>query len=146
MAGAMTRWDPLADLVALRGRFDRLFDELGDRPERGWMPAVDIVRTNGRLVVRPDVPGMKPEDIKVEVEDGVLTVSGQYDESAEDKDEDVLRRERRYGVFSRSLVLPDGVETDSIQATTKDGVLEVTIPLPEEKGPEKVTITPSAGS
>ena len=146
MAGAMTRWDPFADLAVLRGRFDRLFEELGDRPQRGWMPAVDIVRTNGQIVVRADVPGMKPEDIKVEVEDGVLTVSGEYEESKEDKDEDVLRRERRYGAFSRSLALPDGIDAESIQATTKDGVLEVTIPLPEEKGKEKVTITPSAGT
>jgi HSP20 family protein len=114
------------------------------RPDGGWAPAIDVVRDNGNLVLRADVPGIKPEEIKVEVEDGVLTVSGEHEQSDETKDADYVRRERSYGSFSRSLVLPSGVDAGAIKATTRDGVVEVTVPLPPEASKEKVTITPTA--
>jgi HSP20 family protein len=142
MAGALTRWEPFADLGDLRGRFDRMLDHLA-RPDGGWAPAIDVVRNDGNLVLRADVPGIKPDEIKVEVEDGVLTVSGEHEQSAETKEADYVRRERSYGSFSRSLVLPSGVDAQAIKATTKDGVVEVTIPLPPEASTEKVTITPT---
>jgi HSP20 family protein len=143
MAGALTRWEPFGELGDLRNRLDRMFDQLA-RPERGWTPALDVVRNNGDLVLRADVPGIKPDEVKIEVEDGVLTVSGEHEESSEDKNADYVRRERSYGSFSRSLALPSGVDAGAIKATTKDGVVEVTIPLPPEASKEKVTITPSA--
>ena len=143
MAGAMTRWDPFSDLAELRGRFDRLFGDFG---EHEWMPAIDLVRHNGDIVIRADVPGIKPDEIKVDVEGGVLTISGQHEESSEETDEQFVRRERRYGSFSRSMTLPDGVDPKKIKAMTKDGVLELTIPMPDEKREEKVSITPTAGA
>jgi HSP20 family protein len=143
MARALTRWEPFGELGDLRSRLDRMFDQLA-RPDRGWTPAIDVVRENGNLLLRANVPGIEPDEVKIEVEDGVLTVSGEHEESSEEKDADYVRRERSYGSFSRSLVLPSGVDAGAIKATTKDGVVEVTIPLPPAASKDKVTITPTA--
>jgi HSP20 family protein len=144
MPGVLTRWDPYAELADLRSRFDRMFGDL--RAEREWMPSIDVERSEGNLIMRADVPGIKPEELKIEVEDDVLTVSGSHEETSEEKKKDYVRRERRYGAFSRSLSLPAGVDAAGITAETRDGVLEVKIPLPEEKAKQKtVTITPKAG-
>ena len=143
MAGTLTRWDPFAELNELRTRFDRMFDQFDER-ERSWTPAIDVVRDDGHLVVRADIPGIKPEEVKIEVEDDILTVSGEHTESKEQKDKNYVRRERRYGSFSRSMALPAGVDANEIKAQTHDGVVEVTIPLPKEAKKETVRITPTA--
>jgi HSP20 family protein len=142
MAGTLTRWDPFGEFGELRSRFD----EWLDGRDRAWTPAVDVVRDNGNLVVRADIPGIKPDDVKIEVDDDILTVSGKHEEHKEeqDKDKNYLRRERRYGSFSRSMSLPAGVDPEQITATTKNGVVEVTIPLPKEAKKQAVTITPTA--
>ncbi len=144
MAGSLTRWDPFAELGELRSRFDRLFEEWQDGRERAWTPAIDVVREDGHLVVHADLPGVKPEEVKIEVEDDILTVSGEHQESTEHTDAHYVRRERRYGSFRRSMPLPAGVDPKKIEATTHAGVVEVTIPLPEETKKETVTITPTA--
>ncbi len=142
MAGALSRWDPFAELAELRTRFDRVIEEFGGGRE--WTPAIDMVRDDGHLVVRADVPGIKPEEISIEVEHGVLSLSGKHEETEEKTDESFVRRERRVGAFSRRMPLPEGVDPKKIKATTHDGVLEVTIPLPKEAAKEPITITPSA--
>ncbi len=144
MPGTLTRWEPFAELGELRTRFDRMFDELV-AGERSWAPAMDVERDNGNLVVRADVPGIKPEEVKIEVEDDILTVSGSHEERKEQKEKHFLRRERHYGSFSRSMALPAGVDAKKIKAKTHDGVVEVTIPLPKEASKGKIEITPSAG-
>ena len=144
MPGTLTRWDPFADLGELRSRFDRLFDEWLDGRERAWTPAIDVVREDGHLVVHADLPGIKPEEVKIEVEDDILTVSGEHQESKEEKDKHYVRRERRYGSFSRSMTLPAGVDPKKIEAKTHDGIVEVKIPLPKEAKKETVKITPTA--
>ena len=142
MPGALARWEPFAELGELHSRFDRMLDELSDG--RQWTPAIDVERDNGNLVVRADVPGIKPEEVKIEVEDDILTVSGEHEERKEQRDKHFLRRERRYGSFSRSMALPAGVEAKKIKAKTHDGVVEVTVPLPKEAKKETVKITPTA--
>jgi HSP20 family protein len=142
MARTLTRWEPFAELAEMRSRFDRLLGEFGG--EREWTPAIDMIREEGRLVVRADVPGIRPDEISIEVEGGVLTLSGKHEESTEAKDEHFVRRERRYGAFSRSMPLPQGVDPEGIEAKTRDGVLEVTVPLPERSAREAITITPTA--
>jgi len=144
MPGTLTRWDPFAELGELRSRFDRMFDEWLDGRERAWTPAVDVVREDDHLVVRADLPGIKPEEVKIEVEDDILTISGEHEERKEQKDADYVRRERRYGSFSRSMALPGGVDAKEITASTRDGVVEVTVPLPKEAIKEPVRITPTA--
>jgi HSP20 family protein len=145
MPGVLTRWDPSGELAELRGRFDRMLEELS--PDTGWMgmPAIDVERADGNLIMRADVPGFKPEEISIEVEDEMLTISGKHEEEKEEKGKRYLRHERRYGSFSRSIALPKGVDASRISAQTHDGVLEVKVPLPEERGEhKKVTITPKA--
>jgi HSP20 family protein len=146
MAGTLTRWEPFAELADIRSRFDRMLGELGEGREREWTPAIDVTRDNGDLVVRADVPGIKPEEIKIEVQDDTLTLSGKHEESKEDKEKGYVRRERRFGAFSRSMALPAGVDAGKIKARTKDGVLEVKIPLPKKAAKKPVTITPTAES
>jgi HSP20 family protein len=149
--GAMTRWEPFTELGELRSRLDRMFDDLWSghavttSGERTFTPAIDVVREDDKLVLHAEVPGIKPDEVKIEVEDDILTVSGQHKEEEEQKDKHFLHRERRFGSFRRSLALPPGVNAKDIKATTHDGVVEVTIPLPKEQPKEKVTITPSAG-
>ena len=143
MAGTPTRWDPFGELSELRSRFDRLFGDMLDGHERSWTPAIDVERDNGNLVVRADIPGITPDEVKIEVEDDILTVSGGHEEGHEHKDKQYMRRERRYGSFMRSVALPAGVDPKHIKARTKDGVVEVMIPLPKEANREKVTITPT---
>jgi HSP20 family protein len=151
MAETPVRWQPFAELGELRTRMDRLFEDLWDRQGnagvagRTWSPAVDVVHENGNLVLRADVPGIKPDEVKIEVENDILTVSGSHEEKKETKDKRFLRRERRSGSFARSMTLPAGVDAKQIKAKTHDGVVEVTIPLPKEEQPEKVTIKATAG-
>jgi HSP20 family protein len=147
MPRAAARWDPFIELSEMRTRLDRMFE---DWPrfvarERTWMPAIDILRQDGNLIVRSDIPGVDPEEVKIEVEDDILTISGQHEEHTEEQHKRYVRHERRCGSFSRSMPLPAGVDASQIKATTHDGVLEVTVPLPEEAKKEAITITPTAG-
>lgn len=145
MAHTITRWEPFAELADMRSRFDRLFGDLADGRDRDWMPAVDMIRDNGNLVFRAEVPGIKPEEIDIKVDAGMLTISGKHEKATEEKDKEYVRRERRYGAFSRTMALPEGVDPKKIKATTTDGVLEIKVPLPKETVAEPVTITPTAG-
>lgn len=140
MASELTEWRPFSDFAELRHRLDQAFRDLSDGVQHGWTPSVDLVKKEGALVLRADIPGIKPDDVKIEVEDGVLSVSGEHREETEEKKEDYMRRERRYGSFSRSMVLPEGVKADDIEAKCEDGVLEVTIPIPQAKKKERVEI------
>ena len=143
MARTITRWEPFAELADMRARFDRMLGELGDGG-REWTPAIDVLRDNGNLVVRAEVPGVKPEAIEVKAEGGMLTISGKHEETSEVEEERYVRRERRYGAFMRTLSLPEGVDVKAIKASTHDGILEVMVPLPKEVEQEAVTITPTA--
>lgn len=144
MTTTLTHWEPFAEIADLRGRFDRMLNEIGGAKQQDWMPAIDMVRDGDSLVLRADVPGIKPEDVKIEVENDRLTISGQHEEETTHEDKDYVRRERRFGAFTRSTTLPQGVDATEIVATTHDGVLEVTIPLPKEAKTDKVEIKASA--
>ena len=119
------------------------FGELSDSPGTLWRPAIDVIRDDRNLVIRADVPGINPEEVKVEVEDGILTVSGDTRRRKRSRTR-ALRRERRYGSFSRSMALPAGVEAKKIKAETRDGIVEVTIPLPKEPEKKKIEIKTTA--
>src|SRR5438105_2737203 len=106
---------------------DRLFGDFGlGSPTSGrelatWSPQVETFRRDDQLVVRADLPGMRKEDVKVEIDDGILSISGERCEEHEDDGDDFYRSERHYGQFYRALPLPDGVTGDSCDATFKDG-------------------------
>ena len=95
-----------------------------------WMPDMDLVEREGKLVIRADIPGMKHEDLEVKVEGETLVVHGHREEKEEVKEKDYSHCERRTGAFTRTVALPDGFNPDAIEATIKDGVLEVTVPKP----------------
>jgi HSP20 family protein len=125
-------WDPLSEVNRI---FDDMFGGVARRPggqQRGqqlteWAPAVDVLQRNGDLVVRAELPGVRPEDVDITVQDRVLTISGQRREEQEEQRGGYYVRERRSGSFSRSMSLPEGVDEDSIRARYENGVLEVTI-------------------
>jgi len=136
----MTRWEPFSDLAELRGRLDQMFSDLGPRGEHRFTPAIDVVRCDGDIVVRADLPGLRAEDVRIEIDEDILTISGEHGEEQEEKGEKYIRRERRWGSFRRSMPLPAGVDPERIKARTHDGVLEVKVPLPEEAERRTVTI------
>ena len=107
-----------------------------------WLPQVETFRRGEKLVVRADLPGMKKEDVNVEVNDGVLTISGERCDEREDTRDDFYRSERSYGQFYRAIPLPDNANTEQCDATFKDGVLEVNVPLPKQQDvkAKKVTV------
>jgi HSP20 family protein len=97
-----------------------------------WMPQMEVLQRGDQLVVRADLPGLTPDDVQIEIEDGVLTVSGERRQSFEDRQDGFYRTERSYGAFSRSIALPDGVNEEQVQARFEHGVLEITAPLPQQ--------------
>lgn len=142
MATTMTRWRPLADFSDLRNRIDAVLEDVMGPEGAGWSPAIDLVESNGELVFRANVPGIKPEEIEIELEDNMLTISGEHEESKEEKDEQYVRRERHYGSFWRSMRVPAGIDPKQIAASCHDGVLEVRVPKPTEAKSKKVSIKP----
>ncbi len=141
---ALVRWDPARELDTLQSEFNRLFDVFsGSRPDarsHRWVPAMDLVESDRHLVLRADLPGMKRDDVDIEIKDNVLTISGQRRAEHEQKADGYHRVERAFGGFSRSLTLPEGTDHDAIAADFEDGVLEVRIPKPEERKPHRVAI------
>jgi HSP20 family protein len=100
--------------------------------EKGeWMPQVEVVQNNGKLTVCADLPGLTKDDVKVEITDDFLTISGERKEEKEEKREGFYRSERSYGSFYRQIPLPEGAKTENAVATFANGVLEITIPTPE---------------
>ncbi|WP_205699057.1 Hsp20/alpha crystallin family protein [Conexibacter sp. SYSU D00693] len=152
---ALVRWEPARELNSLQQEMNRLFNTFFDPPATGngdgggarrWVPAMDLVETADHLVLRADLPGMSEGDVSLEVEDRVLTLSGERQAEHEDRREGYVRVERATGRFSRSLTLPEGVDADAISATFDRGVLEVRIPKPKARKPRRVAITVGHGA
>ena len=95
-----------------------------------WSPGIDVFEKDNRLVTKVDLPGLKKEDVKVELAEGYLVISGERKTEAEEKKDDFYRCEREYGSFYRAVPMPDGVKAEDIKASFADGVLEVSLPLP----------------
>ncbi|MBZ2187441.1 MAG: Hsp20/alpha crystallin family protein [Bryobacter sp.] len=103
----------------------------GGAPLEAWAPTIDIDRSNGTMVISAELPGLKKEDVKVEVTAESVVIQGERKQEKEEDREGYHRWERSYGHFYRAIPLPDGAQTDLIQADLKDGVLKVSIPVPE---------------
>jgi HSP20 family protein len=143
----IVRWEPLREFGTLQNEMNRLFNTVFDTPAPGnggtlrrWMPAMDLVETEDHFVLRADLPGMGEEDVKIEFENDVLTVSGERKAEHESKGEGYYRVERAFGSFSRSLTLPKGVDAEAVNAGFDRGVLEIRIPKPEERKPRRIEI------
>jgi HSP20 family protein len=141
----LVKWDPFRELNSLGhlGRFLDRFPEWNQSPTTtsAWAPSVDIFEGDDDLVVKAELPGIDPKEVELNVENNVLTISGERKLDFEDKKESYHRVERAYGTFSRSFSLPRLIDEGKIQADYKDGVLTVRIPKHEKAKPRQITIS-----
>jgi HSP20 family protein len=140
----LVRWEPLRELASLQNEMSRfmntVFEGGNGRTTRTWVPAVDVWETDDELVYAFDLPGIPEEKINVEFEDGGLTVSAERERTDEVSDERFYRFERRFGSFSRTLSLPQGIEESAIKADYNDGVLEIHVRKPEQPKPRRIQV------
>ncbi len=141
----IVRWEPLRELSSLQTEMNRLFNTAfepaaGHGGMRRWVPATDLVETKDEFVLRADLPGMTQDEVKLEVEDSVLTISGERKAESESSEQGFYRLERAFGTFSRSLTLPKGIDASAVKASFTNGVLEVHIPKPEAAKPRRIEI------
>tara|TARA_R110002073_G_scaffold130695_1_gene277358 strand:+ start:490 stop:927 length:438 start_codon:yes stop_codon:yes gene_type:complete len=136
---AITRYEPWGLLSQLQRELDRGTVE-GSTATAEWAPAVDIKEEPNKFIIHADIPGVKPEEIDVSMEDGVLTIKGEKKTEAKTEKKDYKRVERTYGSFYRRFSLPDTANPDAISAVSKDGVLEVSIPKREAVQPKKISV------
>ena len=145
---ALVRWEPFRELAALQSEMGRWMNQVaggvgtptGNGQSSTWLPAVDVWETDSELVLSFDLPGIEEEKIAVELDDNVLTVTGERERTSEQTNDRYYRFERRFGQFSRSVTLPAGVKEDEIKAEYQDGVLEIRVPKPEEQKPKRIQI------
>jgi HSP20 family protein len=150
--------DPFAAFRHMTSELERMFDEFRfpafaspsiARRRAGdvaWSPVIDVFERDNRMVTKADLPGVKKEDLKVEVFDGHLAISGERKSEVEEKKQNFYRSEREYGTFYRMVPLPEGVKLEDVKANFADGVLEVSVPLPKESARETVTIKPTVAT
>jgi HSP20 family protein len=112
----------------------------------GWTPAVEMFERDGQLVIRADLPGLSPDDVRIEVTDDSLVIEGERRSEMEAEEEGVYRSERTYGRFSRVIALPEGVDPEGAQARFENGVLEVSLPLPQQTQRRRIPIQGSTGT
>lgn len=140
----LVRWDPFREMTAVQNemtRFVNLFREgNGGEAVRTWAPALDVWETDEEIVYAFDLPGIAENEISVEFEDGVLTVSGERERTHKVEQDSFFRFERRFGSFSRTIGLPSGVSESDISASYENGVLEVHVRKPEEAKPHRIQI------
>ena len=144
---AIERWQPFSELMSLRQAMDRLFEDSFVRPSRGVAalgevaaPALDVYQTPTEIVVKAALPGLKPEDVNIDITGETLEIKGERKAEQEIKKDDYLYQERRYGAYSRSVVLPSVLKTDKAEATMEDGILTLTIPKVEKVKPKKISV------
>lgn len=143
---AIVRWDPFRDIQTLQRSINRLFDDAFFRGEdsipaaASWVFPVDIKESPDKVVVKAEIPGIKSEDIKVNLHDGQLVIQGERKQEKEEKDDRFIRVERSYGSFYRAFNVGVPVKGDAIKATYKDGILEVVLPKEEKARPKEIEI------
>ena len=138
----MQRWNPFQDLRQMQDTMDRMWRRFGDAPDvpaesrpeiEAWAVPLDVVRQGDDTVIRASMPGVKPEDIQVSIEDNVLTIKGSTAEEHLQSEGAYLMRERRSGSFHRALRLPDSVDPDRVEPKYNHGILTITVPKAEAK-------------
>ena len=145
----LVRWEPFRELATLQTEMSRLMNGLFEgngRAAQSWVPAVDVWETDNEVVYAFDLPGIPEEKISVELHDDTLTVTGEREHREERSEDGFYRYERRFGSFSRTLGVPQGVSDDGVSADYKDGVLEVRVAKPEVTKPRRIQIGTSGKS
>lgn len=141
----LIRWEPAREMMTLRDAMDRLFDDAFTRPLRMYdrdlsMPAVDMYQTDNEVVVKAAIPGIKADDVQINVTGEVLTIKGETKEKEETKDKAYHIREQRWGMFERTIALPTDVVADKAKAEFENGILTITLPKAEEVKPKTISI------
>jgi HSP20 family protein len=140
----LVRWEPFRELATMQNDMSRLMNSVfggtNGEPTRTWVPAVDVWETENELVYAFDLPGIPEDKIAVEFDDGALTISAERERSNEVSDERMYRFERRFGTFSRTIALPQGISETDVSADYNDGVLEVQVKKPEQPKPRRIQI------
>jgi HSP20 family protein len=144
---ALMRWDPFRELEEVSDRLNRMFARPARRTNgketmtvADWAPTVDISETDGEYQIKAEIPDVKKEDVKVTVEDGVLTIQGERKQEKEEKGKRYHRIERSYGSFVRSFSLPDVIDEEKVKAEFKDGVLSLHLPKSEKAKPKAIEV------
>jgi HSP20 family protein len=145
---SLVRWDPFRELEDMTERLNRVFGRPLARTTGGkehltvadWIPTVDISETDQEYLIKAELPEVKKEDVKVTVEDGVLTIQGERHQEKEDKGRKYHRVERSYGTFMRSFTLPESVDETAVKAEYKDGVLNLHLPKVEKVKPKAIEV------
>jgi HSP20 family protein len=150
---SLVRWNPLRDLPAfpsdllnMQREINRVFDSFfrtdwsEDAAPSVWAPATDVVEHPGDYVVKAELPGVSRDDVKLTLQDNMLTIRGEKKQEKESKEGGYHRVERSYGSFQRSFTLPSTVRADRIEASFKDGILTVTLPKSEETKPKQIDV------
>ncbi len=141
----LIRWEPARDMMTLREAMDRLFDDAFTRPlsmaGNSWsMPAVDMYQTDNEIVVKAAIPGIKADEVQINITGDVLSLKGEVKQREEVKEKAYHIREQRWGTFERTLVLPVNVVADKAKADFENGILIITLPKAEEAKPKTITI------
>jgi HSP20 family protein len=144
----LTRWEPEREMMTLRQAMDRLFDDAFTRPffsirdggSTGSSPAIDMYQTDNEVVVKAALPGIKPDEVQINVTDNILTIRGETKYEEETKQKSWHIREHRWGTFERSVMLPTGVMSDKAKADFDNGILTITLPKSEEMKPKTITV------
>lgn len=145
---SMTRYSPSPEFRTLQQQMNRLFEPflgrvLDDQEMMGgsWIPPVDVVEEKDTIVVAAELPGIRPEEVEIQYENGVLTLRGQRSFEKESSERSYHRVERAYGSFVRSFTLPRSADPDKITATFENGILEIRVPKREEAKPKQIRIS-----
>lgn len=142
------RWDPFEDLSALRNQMDHLFARLNpaeDAEPTSWAPLSDVLETKDEVVITTELPGIDEKNVRVELENGVLTIAGERQAETKTEEKGYRRVERSYGKFFRSFTLPTNVDPEKIAAKFDKGVLEVRVPKQESAKPRSIKIDVKKG-
>jgi HSP20 family protein len=145
----LVKWNPFRELEDVSNRLNSLFGKLPVRAESGadmlavadWMPTVDISETDAGYLIKAEIPEVKKEDVKVNIQDGMLTISGERHQEKEEKNKRYHRLERAYGSFSRSFRMPDDADENTVNAEFKDGMLNVTLPKSKKAETKSVSVS-----
>lgn len=147
----LVKWDPFRELEDVSNRLNRIFGQSLVRSESGqnmlavadWAPSVDISETDSAYLIKGEIPGVKKEDVKVTIQDGMLTIQGERKQEKEEKGKKFHRIERSYGSFARSFRVPSDADENSVKAEFKDGMLNVTLAKSEKAKPKSINVSVS---
>jgi HSP20 family protein len=143
----MRAWDPFDEMRTMQRDMDRLFDRFLGSERTGevgrlglWMPSIESYAKEGKLFIKVELPGVDPKDLDVSITDRELVIKGERKAEKDEKEKDYTYREISYGSFERRFVIPEGVKTDDLKAAFTNGILEISVPIPEVPKAKKIEI------